>query len=288
MTGYGQAEKILEEGRILVEVQSLNRKHLEINFSLPHEWSHCEHDLRRIVQTMVRRGKVSVNITWEKATLPSQTIEVDYELAKQYLTAFQDLSEELGLEQEITLRDVLINRDVIKLSTTELNESNVQEILEETCQMAVSNAQEMRRNEGDFITKDIIKRIDRLLQFIHQIDKHAPVSFDRYQQKIIARAREVSETLVDADGKFYREVAALIEKMDISEEIVRFKSHLSQLSNYLDSSEPVGRLIDFVLQELTREVNTISSKSSDIEITKLTIEMKNEIERIREQIQNIE
>lgn len=288
MTGYGQADNEFEGGRISVEIQCINRKHLEFQFHMPKEWIRFEYDLRKIAQSIIRRGKVSVSINWERPQFPQASIEVDYELARQYYQALSDLNDDLELDDEIGLKHILQNRDIMKLLPVEVDLQVVQEVLETTAQTAIERAQEMRRVEGDFISKDIMDRIDLLESLIGDIEQKLPAYIDSFTLKLKEKISTLLSQDLEDDMRYIREIAYLSEKFDITEEVVRFQSHLNQFRKYFRLGEPVGKLMDFVLQEMNREVNTIASKSNDQQIVKSVIEMKNEIEKIREQVQNIE
>jgi len=288
MTGFGHAESEFEYGRLVIEVQCLNRKHLEISVNLPKEWSRFEIHIRRIVQSIIKRGKISVQILWNKPQFPATSIEVDFELARQYYQALQDISDDLEIEDDVTLNDVLLNKEIMKSFPVDYDLQVVQEVLEKTSQYAIEKAQEMRRIEGDYIAKDIYQRTEVMDGYISEIEAILPKYLKEYKEKINKKIKSLLDVSSDSEALLLKEVSVLTEKMDVTEEITRLNSHLKQLQSYFEYSEPIGKLVDFVLQEMNREINTIGAKSSDVKLSKIVIEMKNEIEKLREQIQNVE
>jgi uncharacterized protein (TIGR00255 family) len=287
MTGYGRSEVMHKSGKITVEISSTNRKHLELSLGLPKEFSFLENEFREMAAQYVKRGRVQVFIGFE---LVNNKVEfyLDVELAKRYHDALQELSDELELEQEITLKDILSNEEVLTFEKTPFHGEELSEPLTKVYVEAFQSLVEMREREGTALQSDILKRLSMIELKVKEIQSLSPLAVQRYEQKL---RKKISELLPAAEGnedRVIREVAIMAERLDITEEIVRLLSHIEQFEKSMESEDSMGRLLDFLTQEMVREINTIASKSSELDISRLAVEVKNELDKIREQIQNIE
>jgi len=291
MTAFGRSCVVTSLGRFIVEIQAVNRKHLEINTVLPKEFVRFEVDLRNWIAKSVLRGQVNVkvNIVLEKES--PVVVRPNLPLIRQYKEAWDIILEDLSLHPEESAFITLLSNE----TGIFLNEENIKDEdgYRDSLKLATDNALQqlvsMKLREGHVLQKDITLRISYLREWINKISEKAPGAANRYRQKLIERLKEVLENLSEIDERILKEIAIYAEKIDITEEITRFKSHLDQFDNLMNSeSESVGKTLDFLIQELHREINTVASKSSDLEVSRSVIDCKSELERIREQIQNVE
>ncbi len=287
MTGYGRAEKSNEHGKITVEISSLNRRSLEIFVNLPDSLQNFEQSIRDTVGKFAKRGKLQIRIHFESVSSTAEFV-VDIELAKRYADALETLCEELELEDDITLKDVLACKDVLSFEQSEQNVEAVEEILNETLIIALEEMNEMRGKEGAHLQEDIIRRLNMIEVKVKEIQSLGPLALQRYETRIKKRLQDLLVELPNNEDRVMREVALMAERLDVTEEIVRMQSHSQQFFKTFESDDSVGRLLDFIIQEMFREMNTIASKSNDLEISRLSVEVRNELDKIREQIQNIE
>lgn len=291
MTAYGRACIITPLGRFSVEIQSVNRKHLEINTALPQEFLRFDSDLKRWVSARVGRGQVNVkvNVAFEK-TSPLNVIP-NLGLAAQMQKAWRELAKSLEIEiDDKDLIQVLLKSEEILLFDEDFqNEEKYKEVLHQAVIQALEQLVLMKNTEGETLTKDISARIAILTKVIRQINEKAPGATTRYREKLKERLDEALGASIENEERILREVCIYADRIDIAEEITRFESHLIQVQQLMDlEGQAVGKTFEFLIQELNREINTIGSKSSDVDVSRNVIEIKTELERIREQIQNIE
>ena len=288
MTGYGKAEQTLSDGRVLtIEIRSVNHRYGEIGIRLPRHFYPFEQEIKKVVAERLKRGKIEVFIQEEKSGGASMTPALNLDLARGYLKAFHTLKEELALGDEPTLSLVAAQRDVFAVRE-EPEAEDIHGPLMATVRHAVSLHEEMRRREGAALLEDFLTRRSVLTRLMDQIEKRAPAVVADHAVRLRERLRHLlGDTTLD-EARLLQEVALMADRSDISEEIVRFMSHLQQFDEALTSGEPVGRKMDFLLQEMNREVNTIGSKANDGQLATFVVELKAELEKIREQVQNIE
>jgi uncharacterized protein (TIGR00255 family) len=287
MTGYGKAELALEHEKIAVEMRSVNHRYGEISIKLPRTFICFENDVRKAVSERLKRGKIDVFIQLESVadTRPPQ---VNISLARAYFKAFSSLREELGIEEPVPLSLIVSQKDVLAVAESNDRTEAMRDGLLATVACAVDALEGMRIREGTELADDLRKRRETLDRCMERISLRAPSVPAEYAEKIAARlARFASEGMPD-EARLAQEVALMADRSDITEEQVRFASHLVQFDAALQTLEPVGRKLDFLLQEMGREINTIGSKANDGEITSCVVELKAELEKIREQVQNIE
>jgi uncharacterized protein (TIGR00255 family) len=290
MTGYGRTESILNGRRYTVEIKSLNHRYLEMSLRLPAVLSSLELEIKKKISGKLSRGRTDVNIRMdsEYGSVSEGRYELNLPLIRNYYELLGQLREELGLKEEITLNMVAGFRDAFILKEPGLDLSVIWEELEAVLDRAMDALLEMRKKEGEVIYHDLILRIDLIMKSLNSVESRAPQVILEYRKRLGERVKELTGGIAVDDLRLGQEVAIMAEKSDITEEIVRLKSHIIQFGDLLKGNDAVGRNIDFLIQEMIREINTIGSKSSDAEISRVVIDIKSELARIREQAQNIE
>jgi uncharacterized protein (TIGR00255 family) len=294
MTGYGRAQKILSGRDILVEIRSVNHRYYEYSSRIPRAYSYIDEKLKALLKTGISRGKVEVNVTVNTIEGRDTVIAVNKDIAEGYVNALRTLNAELGtngegwLEDDIKLSKLIKLPDVFSIQKAPDDEEQIWSDISEVAGEALARFVEMRETEGERLRVDVINKADFILSSVAKVEELSPQTVENYRNKLY---QKISEVLADKDideQRILTEAAIFSEKIAVDEETVRLRSHVSQLKSMLDSGEPVGRKLDFIVQEMNREVNTIGSKAQDLSVTKLVVDMKAEIEKIREQIQNIE
>lgn len=287
MTGYGKAEADSSAGRITVEIKSVNHRYCEMFVKLPRVLSLMESDVKKKVAERLKRGKIEVYIQLEPgehALVPA----VNIGLARGYCEAFRFLKEELELADEVSLALILSQKDVLAAPDSRTDSDEFRRALFETVGAATERLENMRLEEGKALRDDLLGRRARLAELLESVATRVPVVVSDYAVKLRERIAQILEGAAPDDSRLAQEVAIMADRGDVTEELVRFRSHLTQLDSFLVEVEPVGRKLDFLLQEMNREVNTIGSKANDAQIAILVVELKAELEKIREQVQNIE
>lgn len=291
MTAYGRAFVVSPLGRFSVEIQSVNRKHLEINTTLPNECLRFDADLKKWISSVVGRGQVNVkiNVSFEETSLV--TVLPNLALARQIQNAWYQLAENLQVkvEDEALIR-VLSHVPDLFLYVEDLQaEEGYKAVLHQAVHQALQQLSSMKSGEGQALYADISLRLTILTKTLNQIAEKASRATSRYEEKLRERLEQVLGASIENEERILREICLYADRIDIAEELTRFESHLMQMQHLLDSDgQAVGKTLEFLIQELNREINTIGSKSSDVDIARLVITAKTELERIREQIQNIE
>ncbi|HVO66091.1 MAG TPA: YicC/YloC family endoribonuclease [Syntrophales bacterium] len=290
MTGYGRTEDVLNGRRYTVEIKSLNHRYLETSVRLPAIISSLELEIKKKISGGLSRGRIELNVRMESeyGSTNDGRYELNLPLIRNYYELLKQLREELGLKEEITLNMVAGFRDAFVLKEPDLDLSVIWKELDVVVAKAMDALVEMRKKEGEIICHDLIFRIDLIMKSLDSIESRAPQVIIEYRKRLGDRVKELTGGIVVDDLRLSQEVAIMAEKSDIMEEIVRLKSHIIQFGDLLKGNDAVGRNIDFLIQEMVREINTIGSKSSDAGISKMVIDIKSELARIREQAQNIE
>jgi uncharacterized protein (TIGR00255 family) len=290
MTGYGVAEQDLPLGKVAVEVRSLNHKYLDISLRLPRGFFSLEPKVRDIVKKGVSRGRVdlTMRIDPSASTVPRYRLEADTRLAEEYIHLLDSIKEKFALKGEVTLDHIAAVREIVPfLEVKEDTELYWQEIASVT-EQALKALDDSRRKEGEALEADLLARLGEARRLMEEIKVKAPVVVDAYRERLRERVRALLEGSDFDDRRFHQEVAYFAERSDVSEEVIRIESHLHQFESKLTEAGPAGRGLDFILQEMNREVNTIGAKATDVDIAHRVIELKGELERMREQVQNIE
>ncbi|AAR35615.1 YicC family protein [Geobacter sulfurreducens] len=288
MTGYGKSVVETDTGRTIVEIRSVNHRYGEVYVKMPRTLLAFENDVRKAVGDRLKRGKIEVFVQREEAVGGENLPNVNVPLAKAYRDAFEQLKRELDLADPVTLPLILSQRDVLSAREEDGNEDALRGELLGAVRGAVEAMETMRLREGEALLADLTARRRTLSDIIERIALRAPAMVAEYAARLRERLTQLlSGTTLD-ETRFAQEVALMADRSDITEELVRFRSHLVQFDDTLKLSEPVGRKLDFLMQEFNREVNTIGSKAGDADTAALVVELKAELEKIREQVQNIE
>lgn len=289
MTGYGRATVSTNIGRFVVEISSLNRKFFDLTLALPKELSRFENEVRKWIGEQVSRGQLTVKIAAYFNKETPLTVTPNLPLAKQLKSAWNALSQELNVEREFPLEAVINLPGMLIYGEEFKNVEEYQTPLHDAVRKALEDFIQMREVEGEYLQKDILSRLKAIREKVLLIASKADMATSKYRKKLIERIEEVLPGVVENEERILREIALYAEKIDIAEEITRFDSHTIQMEKLLQSTQQeVGKTLEFLVQELNREVNTIGSKSADVEISGLVIEIKGELKKIHEQIQNIE
>ena len=290
MTGFGRSEYSDEKRNITVEIKSVNHRYSDINVRMPRRYSFAEEKIKSVVKQVARRGKIEVSIMVENIGDGDLNITLNTAVAKQYIDNLILLKETFGMEDNIRLEYIASLPDVMKAVPDVEDEEEITKILSDVVAAAVDKHNEMRCVEGEKLAADILMRGDIILGLVSEIETRSPEIITEYKEKLRKRITEMLEgTVVATDERILLEAAVFADKINVTEEIVRLRSHIGQLKKIIsESSQPDGKKLDFLVQEMNREANTIGSKANDIEITNRVVEIKSEIEKIREQVQNIE
>lgn len=291
MTGFGRGEYSDGKRNVICEIRTVNHRYADISVKMPKRYSFAEEKIKALIKERVRRGKVEVSIIVENLTEGDITIRLNSPVAQQYIENLKELKERYGLTGEIDLKLVSSMPDVLKAIPDVEDEEEVTAVICESVKAAVSRLDEMRTTEGAKLAEDLLMRGELIREIVKKIEKRAPLVAEEYREKLEARIRELVEDKVDIPAdRILVEAAVFADKVNITEELVRLDSHMIQLKAFLTESGEgtVGKKLDFLVQEMNREANTIGSKANDLEITSLMLETKSEIEKIREQVQNIE
>ena len=288
MTGYGRGEGETTLGKVLVKTRSVNHRYCDINIKLPKRLGPFETRIKELIRSQVARGRIDVSLKVDSGEEERVQLDIDLHLAEQYYRALQALKEKLQLKDKITLALLAGAKDLI---TAKEEVGDIEPYWQEMIPIlkrSFKEMDEMKRSEGETLAKDLQLRLEKIYQQSKEIKHLFPSRLEAYQKRLHGRICSFLGGLEVDANRFQQEVALLAERVDITEEIVRMESHLAQFVLLLEGEEPVGRKMDFLLQEIHREVNTVSSKANDAEISQRVVEIKSELEKIREQVQNIE
>ncbi len=288
MTGFGRAEGETMLGKVVVESRSVNHRYCDINIKLPKRLSPFESRIKEMARSQVSRGRIDIFLRLDNLGEEKVQLSVDLDLAKQYYRVLQELKEKLQLKEEITLNLLVGAKDLI---TAKEDSGDIEPYWQDLLPIlshSMKAMDEMKRLEGESLTKDLRQRLEHITEQLQNIKQQFPTRLKTTLARFQERLRSLLEGMEMDPLRFQQEVAFLAERTDITEEIVRAESHLAQFGILLEADEPVGRKMDFLLQEIHREVNTVSAKANDAEISQRAVEMKSELEKIREQVQNIE
>ncbi len=288
MTGYGKAETTTGDGKLTVEIRSVNHRYGEVSVKLPRLFLPLEAELRRRVADRLKRGKIDLFVQFETVNGTAQAPQVNMALAKAYNDAFVSIRQALGIGEPVSLGLIAAQRDVLVSQETSPDLDRIAGYLYAVLDSSLESMEAMRLREGEALAAEIAGRLATVTDLVQQVATRAPVAVAGNTERLKERvSRLLGETPLD-ETRLAQETAIMADRMDITEELVRLQSHFRQFSSTLALAEPVGRKLDFLLQEMNREVNTIGSKANDGEITTLVVDLKAELEKIREQVQNIE
>lgn len=288
MTGYGRAEQVLNGRQITVELRSVNARYFEYNSRLPRRCLFLEDKLKKLVAAKVSRGKVELGLTLQNVSAEDATVTVNWPLAKAYLGALREIYRRCRVENDITVGLVARMPDVLAQTAAPTDEDALWQDVQAVAEKALEAFLAMRAAEGEKLRADILNRLDAVETLVGKIEEGTAGRVKAYSDKLYARLQELLADRNIDESRLVTEAALFADKTAIDEETVRLRSHIAQYRGFLDLDEPIGRKLDFLTQELNREANTIGSKCQDVDITKLVVDLKSEIEKIREQLQNIE
>ncbi len=288
MTGYGRAVAKLSEREITVEIKSVNNRYLDCNVKLPRLFSFAEEAVKAKVQSMVSRGKVDVYITVAVTDGSDVKISLNTPVFEGYLAVMRQMTEQYGVKDDISVSALARISDVFVVEKQQADADEVTADIVSVVEAALNAFNEMREREGSALRADIESRAKTIESIVSQIEVKSPETVAAYRARLEQKLREVLENRSLDESRIITEAAVFADKIAVDEETVRLRSHLSQLETMLETGSPIGRKLDFLMQELNREANTISSKCSDASVAMLAVDLKAELEKIREQIQNIE
>ena len=287
MTGYGVGRVKAKDGECLVEIKSLNNKYCDVNIKNNFQSLEIEQKIEKLIKNRVSRGKINILIKVENYGLTEEKIILNEDVAGSYYKNLKALKKKYKLKDEIGIDSMLKFKDIFKIVKEE-ESAKIWPLVEKATNLALDSLLKMRAREGKVLVADIRKRVKKIQKLIDKIEKYSKSSPLDYKDKFLSKIKNLTDGLNVDEGRIELEAAIFAEKTDITEEITRLKSHLIQFDDLLNSEESVGRKMDFLTQEINREVNTIGSKTNDIEVTSLVVLVKSELEKIREQARNIE
>jgi uncharacterized protein (TIGR00255 family) len=289
MTGYGRGESAKDGFKFTVELNSVNRKQSDVTINLPKELIELEPRIRDAINAKLSRGRINVVVAYHRGTAKAEEqIELDLALAKAYYRAIQRLQKQMKLNGSLTLDTILRAPGVLKLAESMVDAEATWPGVEAALRKALLQMVKMREKEGKFLAEDLARRLDTIGTGVELIQTVAPEAVKRYREQLHARVKEAGLNVPLDDERLVKEVVIFADRCDITEELTRLESHLSQFREQLQANEPVGRTLDFLAQEMNREINTVGSKANAAEVSQQVVKMKAELEKIREQVQNIE
>ncbi|MCM1529432.1 MAG: YicC family protein [Alistipes sp.] len=288
MTGYGRAQEVLNGRDILVEIRSVNHRYFECNSRIPRAYNYIEEKLKTRLKQKIARGKVDVSVTINNIEGRDSEIAVNIGAAEGYVNALRSISEELKIADDLTLSKLIKLPDIFNVQKTPDDEEQVWNDVAQVADDALGNFLNMRETEGEKLRADVLEKTDVILEMVSRVEALSPQTAENYRNRLQQKLSEILESKDVDQQRIVTEAAIFAEKIAVDEETVRLRSHIAQFRELVNSSESIGRKLDFIVQEMNREVNTIGSKAQDLSITRLVVDMKAELEKIREQIQNIE
>ncbi|MBW2015916.1 MAG: YicC family protein [Deltaproteobacteria bacterium] len=289
MTSYGNGEYALGETRFSAEIKSVNNRYRDIILRIPRSLQVLEEDIRSQVAARVRRGRIEVALQMEgNHSGDEYDLELNRPLVDSYLRIYDQLRADYDLGDQLSAHELCQMKDVLMVKPLEVDIESVKPGVYEVLRLALDSYENMRLREGKAIEEDFARRLDTIEGHLQVIEGKAPEVVERYRERLLERVKSFSREIDPDEGRILQEVAVFADRCDITEEILRARSHVNQFRHYMALDEAVGRRLDFLIQEIHREVNTMSAKASDASISGLTVEIKGELEKLREQIQNVE
>lgn len=288
MTGFGKNERAVDGRKIRVEIKSVNHRFLDINIRMPRFLLFLEEDVRRYLKTILSRGRVDVFVNYSSEREDAKSVSMDMSVIRGYLSVADRIEKETGIKNDLCVSDLIKMPDAVTFEENETDEQAVRSLLMDALKKAAAELVSAREAEGAELIKDVKKRLSDIRSLSGNIAKNEDVVLKEYRSKLKERIDALLESVPLDEMRLAQEVAIYADRCNVTEEVVRIKSHVDQFAEALKSGRPQGRNLDFIVQELNREFNTIGSKSGDADITKMVIAGKVEIEKIREQIQNLE
>ena len=288
MTGFGRAQETVDGMTVTVELKSVNHRYFEFTAKVPRTYGFLEQKLKSFLNARVSRGKMECYVSIENLEESVMEVVVNPSLAKGYVDALRTLSETFGLKEDYSAISIAKFPDVLTLRKAPADEEKIWNAVQKVTELAVERFVTMRETEGEKLRADILSKADTILEHVAFVESRSPKTVREYHEKLRQRMEELLENTQVDEQRLLTEAAIFADKVAVDEETVRLRSHISQLREFLNADEPIGRKLDFLVQEMNRESNTIGSKAQDVEIAKRVIAIKAEVEKIREQVQNIE
>ncbi len=288
MTGYGRCEMSVGGRDISVEIKSVNHRYFETNARITRGYSFLEDRLKKYLQTKISRGKVDVYMTIGASDEEEVEVSVNHSLASGYINALRELSEKYGLTDDITVSSVSRYNDIFSVHKAAEDEEQLWNEVLPVVEAALNDFLAMRESEGERMKADVLGRAKTILEIVGEIEQRSPKTVVEYKAKLTERINELLENSTIDPERIAMEAAIFADKIAVDEETVRLRSHFAQMNSIMESGEPIGRKLDFIVQEMNREANTIGSKVTDAQLAHKVVDIKAELEKIREQIQNIE
>ena len=288
MTGYGRHQQTVEGMDITVEIKSVNHRYFDFSSRTPRIYGFLDEKLKSYVQSRVARGKIECYVQVDNLEDDSVKIEINHSLAKGYAEAFEELSRVYGIDNNLNAGILARFNDVLLIRKEEADESKIWEAVKSVAEVAVDKFIIMRQTEGERLRDDICSRAELILSKVEFVESRSPETVKEYTDKLLARMNDVLGGVNVDETRILTEAAIFADKVAVAEETVRLRSHIEQLKAFFESEEAIGRKMDFLVQEINREANTIGSKACDVEIARCVLDIKSEVEKIREQVQNIE
>ena len=288
MTGYGRAQGTFSGGEITVEVKSVNNRYLDCGVKLPRVYSFVEDSVKTQVQHTISRGKVDVFITINSAGAENVKISLNTPVLEGYLTALKQIAENYDVKDDISVQTLARFNDVLLVEKQEEDEDETKAQILSVVNEALKAFDDMRTIEGEALKKDLLEKAEGILELVGKVEERSPATVAAYREKLWNRMKEVLESTTIDESRIIQEAAIYADKVAVDEETVRLRSHISQLQKMLSEGGVIGRKLDFLMQEMNREANTIGSKGNDVEQARNVVDIKSQLEKIREQIQNIE
>lgn len=288
MTGYGRSELVSDGKKISCEIKSVNHRYSDYSVKVPRYYGFLEDGVRKLVSEYISRGKIDVFVSVESFGETDREILLDEGVAEEYINALKLLRDKFGLKDDISVMGVAGYSDIFKVQRLEEDEERLRSLVFEAMKPAIEQFVGMREREGERIQKDLTERVEYMRSLARKIEELSEKNVSDYQSRLYEKIKEILEDRAIDEARVLTEVAIFADKVAVNEELVRLESHFNEFYEIVNKNEPAGRKLDFLIQEINREINTTGSKANDIEISRLVVELKGETEKLREQVQNIE
>ncbi len=288
MTGFGRDHRIIDGKEYLVEIRSVNSRYYEFNAKLPRQYMFLEEKLKSLVKSKMSRGKVEVSLSIYNISTNDTAVSINDGVVENYINVLRAAGKKFLLNDDLSVSTIFRMTDAFNIVRAEADEDKIWEAVKLTTETALAKFVEMREAEGEKMKEDILAKLSNVEAMTDKVIEYAPETVTAYREKLFAKMQEILENKQIDEQRILLEAGIYAEKIAVDEETVRLKSHFVQFRDMMNSDEPIGRKLDFLVQEINREVNTTGSKAQDLRVTRLVVDMKSEIEKIREQIQNIE
>ena len=288
MTGYGRNEAILDGKKISCEIKSVNHRYSDYSVKVPRYYGFMEDRVRKFVSEYISRGKVDIYVSIENFGDTDREILLNEGIAKTYLDALYQLRDTFGLKDDISVMNVARYSEIFKTQKVEEDEEELWNKVVEVMKPAVEQFVQMREREGERILKDLSERVEYMRELAKKVEARSDITVEEYRNRLYSKIKEVLDDRNIDEARVLTEVAIFADKVAVNEELVRLESHFNEFYEIVNKNEPAGRKLDFLIQEINREINTTGSKANDIEVAKIVVELKGETEKLREQVQNVE